>query len=788
MNAVYLLGAIHLIGLAVLTALTVRRLFTGAAPRICGAFLLIWANLAYTALLLSLFSELGNRWLYLSSSLLLALASWQVVSRFVSKPLTMIDGASRFCNSRAQRFFAAFLFATLCAAATCTLIICVRYYPDNWDSLAYRLPRAVFYLSHGNLLQFSKASDPRALSYPFNNTLLYLFPAIYQLDGRIVNLVSLVCWGMSALGVYLLARVAGASKLSGFLAAWLCAMAPIVLCEGASTNDDMMAAVPMVLGSVFAYHALQHWSRRSVILAGLGFGLGLGTKLLWAFFCPLAALVAVWMCAYALWKGGVREGYGIWRPRLRVLLVTAGIAAPLAVSFLVSNYLSTGQFVSSALEGDLNRPFRLDVARQQIWLLSSQLLLSPIPDVPIHLDPDARRRAYDEFDAWTNQHWFQNVNQGEAFRAYTYKFRGIADPTGYWYFEQTLWLGFLPPLMLLLLAGAGGIPSLSTKVSVFFLAFAVWHLSFAAMSKYMETVCAYYSYPAVMTCAGFGLAWDALQRRPQIVRKLLIGAIGAVVLAHLAIDFNLLAFNVQRNVPAALHRVFDGETAVTRVAEPAVRAIRSANFIHIPYLHWELLYWNYMRHNPGAIYTTGSDLRSADSRALDLLSVANDGPFLIGRSPDSGSARMTYLGVSANDYLFGRGAGVELENPSSNHYFLIRGEASRKPADHSISGFTLNTNTIEGIESDPALEFRVASNSPSGRHWASPWLTQQRGIQVVVTPSDEKWTDLILETRWISNPSSVCGINQTNYPFSTRLYEEPSITNVSLSRPKAGVR
>src|SRR5271170_5707508 len=97
MNTLYLAGAIHLTGLVAFTALTVRRLFADVASRVCGAFLLIWSNLAYTALLLSLFSQLGNRWLYFSSSLFVAFASWRVVCRLVPEPLTMINGASRFC-------------------------------------------------------------------------------------------------------------------------------------------------------------------------------------------------------------------------------------------------------------------------------------------------------------------------------------------------------------------------------------------------------------------------------------------------------------------------------------------------------------------------------------------------------------------------------------------------------------------------------------------------------------------------------------------------------------------
>jgi hypothetical protein len=781
MNALYLAGTIHLTGLAAFTALTVKRLFADVAPRVCAAFLLIWANLAYTALLLSLFSQLGNRWLYFSSSLLLALASWKVVSRLISEPLIMIDGATRFRPSGAQRFFGGFLIATLCVAAACTLIICVRYYPDNWDTLAYRFSRVFFYLGHGNLLHFSKSSDVRALAYPFNNTLLYLLPALYHFDGRTFNLVSFACWGISALGVYLMARVVGASKLGALLAAWLSAMAPIVLCEGASTNDDMIAAVPMLLGSAFAYRAVQRWSRRCAILAGLGFGLGLGSKLHWAFFVPLGAVLAVSVCAYSLWRKGLRAELGEWRHKLPALAIAAGLATPLASDFLVCNYLSNAPLMPP-LNDALNRPFRLDVAQQQILLYSAQLLLSSIPDVQIHLDPAVRRRTYDEFDRWTNQHWFRSVNQGPAFMFSSYRFQGIADPIGYWYFEQTLWLGFVPLLMVFLLIAAAVLRSLPTGMSALFLAFAAWHLSYATQSKYFETVGAYYSYPAILTAAGFGLAWDALQSRKHIVHSLLICGIGVAMAAQLLIDCNLLTFNVQRNIPNALQTSFDGESSVTKLAEPALRAIRSAQQIHIPYLHWEVLYWNFIRRNPGAIYTTGSDV-AVDPRTLNLFSVFNDGPYLIGRSPDPAPPALTYLGSAWNGYVFGKGAAVERENPEANHYFLIRGDLSRRPNDHSISRFRLDSHTILGQENDTALEFRVVSSAPNGRHWTSPWLTNDGGTRVFDMPSGENWTGVIVESRWRSNRRLVCAINQTTNPFSIVLYKDTPTTDAHTSPP-----
>ena len=782
MNAYNLAGLVHLVALCGLTAVTVRRLFSGLAARACAGFLLVWGNLAYTALLLSLFSQLGNRWLYFSSSLLLAFLSWLWISRRISGPLALTAEREPFYGSRMERLLGWFLIATLLIAAACTLTICTRYYADNWDTLAYRFARVFFYLGRGNLLQFSTNSDYRALTYPFNSALLYVFPALYQFDGRCFNLVTFVCWGMSALGVYLLARVLGASKLGSLVAAWLCAMAPIVLCEAASTNDDVMAAVPMLLGTSFACDAFGRRNGRSIVLAALGFGLGFGTKLHWVFFLPVGVVAAATLVAYRLARKTIPREARKGLLTSPILLLAVGVAAPLGAGFIACNYLSTGEIFKSRLQDALNRPFRLDVARQQIVLTSSQLLLSVIPDVPIHFDPSARRRTYDEFDRWTNQRWFQNVNQGSAFTAYSYRFQGIADPNGYWYFEQTLWLGFLPLLMALLLIIGLVSRVFPVKMSLLFLAFFAWHISFAAMSKYMETICAYYSYPAVLTCAGLGLAWDALHRRKTFVHRLMLCGMGAVVLTHLLVDFNLLNFNAQRNLHTALQRNFDGETSVTRIEEPAIRAIRNASYVNIPYLHWELLYWDLMRRNPGAIYTTGADMIAQDTRSLNLLSVSNDGQYLIGRSPESGPAGLTYLGTSSSGYLFGTGASVGIESPSRNHYFLVRGGVSRKPSDQSISGFRLDTNAVVGLEDHSSIEFRLISNSSDTKHWTSSWLTAHSGVQILETPSQGRWTEVILESRSKLSKRSRCDVNQTTYPFSVSSFDD-MITEATSLRP-----
>lgn len=283
------LALAHLCALLLLTVSATRRLFSGFLTRCAATFILTWVNLAYTALSLATVSQLNNVFLYLTVSTGLAAGFLYAVARIGRgvEPLELFDAADDESVGGMRRVVTVFLWATLLLAGLSTLLIDLRYYANNWDTLAYRFSRVFFYLAQGHLLHFVQGFDPRAVFYPFNATLGYIFPAIYGLDGHVFNLPSLFCWVFSGCGVFLMSRVLGASRFGSFVAAWLCLMAPIVLCVGASTNDEVLAAAPTVCGMVFLIRALRQWSRRCAVLGLVGLGLGFGVKLHWGFLLRL---------------------------------------------------------------------------------------------------------------------------------------------------------------------------------------------------------------------------------------------------------------------------------------------------------------------------------------------------------------------------------------------------------------------------------------------------------------------------------------------------------------------
>ncbi len=63
---------------------------------------------------------------------------------------------------------------TLFLALGMNLLICLKYSPNNWDSLTYHIPRVHFYLAQGHLGHFDTL-NLRQIYFPFNATLFQLF-------------------------------------------------------------------------------------------------------------------------------------------------------------------------------------------------------------------------------------------------------------------------------------------------------------------------------------------------------------------------------------------------------------------------------------------------------------------------------------------------------------------------------------------------------------------------------------------------------------------------------------
>ena len=272
MPHVQLIGATHALILIILGWRSAGRLVSSLRPRLAAAGLLIWCDLVLTGLLLSLFSKLDQVALYFSVSLAIATAVEVILRRRSIVPSALETVSVESDNALFDRVLRYVLSGTLVLAAIASAIICLAYAPNNWDSATYRFSRAFFYLAQGNLLHTGNW-DPRLSFYPLNGALLYAFPAMYRFSPKWMSLVTYMAWIFTGLSVYVAAQSFRTSRTGSIVAAWLCCLSPSILAQATSTNDELLSAVPILLGLVFAREFWLTNLRRYAILAGIGIGL-----------------------------------------------------------------------------------------------------------------------------------------------------------------------------------------------------------------------------------------------------------------------------------------------------------------------------------------------------------------------------------------------------------------------------------------------------------------------------------------------------------------------------------
>jgi hypothetical protein len=767
------LGALNGLALVSLASRTSFRLTCRTSLRICSTYVLVWANLVFTALIASIFSALDQVGVYFGISLALAAGLELLVwARQVPRDLSG-HGTSRSAPDRMDRVVTLLLGIVLAGVALGVLLICLRYLPNNPDTCAYRLSRPFFYLAHGNLLHPGHTPDPRLSYYPFNGTLLYVFLAIYQFPALSFNFVSALTWLCAGLAVYVLAGLLGASRTGSLIAAWVCMLTPNVLVQAASGNDEILAATPLLIGLVFGVLWLQSGQRRYALLAGAGIGLGMGTKLHWAFYWTFVVLAAGAIVLHWLRSASFRAQT---RARLPAVLAAAALAAPLAGSFLVCNYISSKQFTDSAFNDEvLNTPFSFALAKEKAQTSTGEMLLSPFPDLVPPLRPILLQAAYRRFNRFFMQCCFSNLVLTTKRSKEGYQFIGPSDQYAFAPAETTVWLGFLPHFMILaaiLLAFARKLPAVGF---VLIAAFFMWHLTYAVETRYIWWACTYYCFPAILSVAAVALVWDSVRSMKRTMSRCLLACFFGLFGTHMLLAANLMTFGSLRNVQFLLHPgrpIPDYSPVDPRVA----MALRMSPTTYIPTTHWEVFFWTLMRYNPSAKYSTGGSLENPDSNTLMLLSIAPN----ITRSPDEGTVSaqlavrlppgsgpaLTFLGDANGDHMFAQGDRIEARFPAQNRYALLDLSWHQDPATGAIVG--ADATCCVGLQASDHVAFRYAFESAAtGNGQASQWFVAGQGSSMFSLQRNTGYDTLVLETR-TGGPTDA--VEQTVYPLAQEQY------------------
>jgi len=716
------MGLVHLAALTGLAAYYCRRIAMPWREWPLFLFLAIWSAIVVAGYLVSPFDGLGSLPAHAAATFAaLGLVLW-LHHATVGAPRPTPYAKIRYpvfldiSHPEWRRFLWLVLGATIVVAILIHLTVCFSFYPVNADSLNYRLARVFWYTSHGNVLHSFASIDKRLTFYPIDGLLLYVPIALYGVSAVFFSLPSMFSWLVIAYASYRFARALQAGRLVAFFAAWLAAMTPSILIEASSTNDEILTAAPLLAGLYFAWRWLVSGTEHYFLLAAVGLGLCIGTKLHIFFLLPIMAMSALWF-AWFLWRR--HESWRKWLPamRLRVFAASAGAGGFMGLMFLVLNYISSGQFyfLTDTAHQVLNLGASLQDATQNFIIYTASMILAPIADLNIWQTFREREVTNRELNDIFAPLIAPFVSNDPHFFHLKYRFQGVIIPTSVLMVEYGLWPGFM---WLLWFLQAAGLRREKFSLRPVFIVLAatpvIWLLIWSCVTLYMEGVPTYFAF--YLMCAAPAMVFCFIPAASKLRDRIRWGIITFVVATTIIIDGNVGINNTFRGL---WHFTEDKPWPYDWLLfeQPIVDEIRRAEQIHIAITHGKVYYFAFMHWNPGAIYYSPYDAPPDSIKVLHILTTPSEFSygFMPIKIPGKLTPGITYLGHIRGvdrEEVFAFGNNVDKRYPYASDFISMH--ASILPA---RQGYTLRIDpTVAGLN-NPAdrLEFSYEIKAPDGK-------------------------------------------------------------------------
>lgn len=512
--------SLHFLLLAALSFASAQHLTRRTSERLLAALLFAWGNIVATCLLLSAAHRLGDSVWFFATSAALSATLWFGLRRIPPATAEPSEAAP-------SRWLEIAFLVTLVPITLANLGVALSYEPNNYDSLTYHLPRAMFYLGQNSLGHFDTGND-RQIYFPFNFNLLHLFGLIYGPPRQVLTFFNLIMWAAAGVAVYRLCRLAPLSANVSLIAAWFALLATQTLAQATSTTNDLPLGAGLVIAIVFALRWAQTRRRRDAWLAGLATGLIIGTKLTVVFFAPAAGLlVGVW--GYRHWRAGQTADFA---RAIRAWILPGLLAVALAAPFAIINLAAKGQWMTKSYDYTLNRPLSVPSVAQTTKGYLAQLCLEPVSRFDFNLDRIKR------LNAWANRTLFAHWNEAHAFSKF-YLFP--PDLT-----EDHVWFGFVGPAVLLaaLLCLARG-RSLETPLVWFAWVGLGWFAVYFLLNRWSLYNQRYMVPAMLMMTPCLAALWD-IAWRGGAARRFFRFALVALALVTVWLDVAYLTQNTRR--------------------------------------------------------------------------------------------------------------------------------------------------------------------------------------------------------------------------------------------------
>jgi hypothetical protein len=734
----HFLAMIYLVALAAILVAGVRHAQLGWLRAAVGVFLLTWAVLIVTAQLLSLFSALNVTWLFAGLSIVIAaVASAGLRKMRPTRELSFPEFESPF-SPRVAAWVMAFLVVSAILVLIGDLKLAKGFLPANPDSIVYRFPRVYWYFGNGSLAHFSNQSEPRPQFYPLNGTIAYLPLLHFQLGPRSFSLMSLACWLMAGLSTYVFARDLGGPRVVATATAWLIFLTPNVLLQSLSTNDELIAAAPLLAGLFFLhrwFHARQPFD---ALIGVIGLAISAGTKLHVTFYMPLLAVIAVVLAIHhrSVWAE-VRGWLSLRGVAFIVLL--ASIVAVFAFSFLIYNYRASGQLMAWDYGALIqNKPFHIVAALQNIVLQTANFVLTPVADLHLGSAIGSRPRAlhYQAFNDWFAP-LFAWVDNGPAFMSVEYRFAGVNTANSILFNEQTVYIGFVWLVWLIAALWLFSRSDSRLEWARFHAAsFPVWIVTYAATSRYVEGFSVYLGYATIVMAPVMVFAFAPIKRAR--LAQLRLAVLAAVAATHAFFAASILYTSPAKNLVSLAHTTVLPSSRGFTVDQSVTDEVgRAKGGVYHHSIAWGQPYWAFMAYRPEIKQflasqpvplpvqpgEDGSPVAAALRYSRYLTPPANApalhvysfpqfpayGHAIPLRIPDKVSPGLTWIGdllfALGPEWVFAAGNAVEARFPGRDKYIVVPYVELSNYGRNAEPAIRI-TPTIYGLGSKDDLKFR----------------------------------------------------------------------------------
>jgi hypothetical protein len=698
----HFLAAVYFIVLSVILTTGVRPHQLGWLRASVAVFVLVWSVLILTAQFLSLFSALDRTLLYVAVSLLVAIGTNLGLRALPpARQLSFSEFDSPF-DARTAQLIAIFLIVSAALVLIGDLVLAWGFLPANPDSTSYRFPRVYWYFGHGSLSHFSNQGEPRPQFYPFNAAIAYLPLLHFQFGPRAFSLLSLLCWIMIGASTYVFSRDLGGPRVVAAANAWFIWLTPNVLLQSLSTNDELIAAAPLVAGLFFLHRWYQARQPFDAVIGIAGLAVSAGTKLHVSFYILLLAAIALVLLFHyrAVWQE-VRT-WLTWRG-LSLLAILFAIVIVFSFSFIIYNFTASGQLFPWDFAAQVqNKPFHLQVALQTIVLFAAETVLTPVAD--LHLPPFVSRGLYYEHFNAVFAPFFTWVNNGPEYTSAFYRFTGINSSAAVMFNEQTIFIGFtwVLAIMSVLWLARKWIDPRAVWARFHIASFPVWFVTYAATSRYIEGVSVYLAYATIVAAPAMVYAFAPI-KRARIARMRLI-VLAAIAIAQVFFAAGILLSNPVKNLLLLARTPVRPISKGFLVDQSVTNEIgRAKSGVYQFSIAWEQPYWAFMAFHPEIKQFLASQptpipvppdepndavsqalrysryvlMSPPESKALDLYSFPQFpayGHAIPVRIPDKASPGLTLIGdllFAGPEWVFAAGNEVESRFAGRDKYIVV---------------------------------------------------------------------------------------------------------------------